>query len=116
MASKKADSAAWREQFARAGSYRAAFRFEPERIKHPSAGWVAMFKQEFGMTDADFAVPRSQGDEPVVLDSRPALAPEHHASVINTASWYVTKTTDEVIAQFGALLGQVSVAGPPRAG
>ena len=81
MASKKADSAAWREQFARAGSYRAAFRFEPERIKHPSAGWVAMFKQEFGMTDADFATPRSQGDDPVVLDSRPALAPEHREAI-----------------------------------
>ncbi|MEI2717413.1 MAG: hypothetical protein V9E98_10520 [Candidatus Nanopelagicales bacterium] len=56
MATKKPSPAAWRERLARAGTYREAFSFDPARIKHPSAGWVAMFKDEFGMTDADFRV------------------------------------------------------------
>ena len=41
MATKK-PSPAWRERLARAGTYREAFSFDPARIKHPSAGWVAM--------------------------------------------------------------------------
>ena len=77
MATKKPSPAAWRERLARAGTYREAFSFDPARIKHPSAGWVAMFKDEFGMTDADFRVPVSQGDDPVVLASRPALDAVH---------------------------------------
>ena len=70
----------WRESLARPGSFRDVFSFDPAAIKHPSAGWVQMFKDEFGMTDADFAAPRSIGDAPVMLD-RPGLAVEHRDAI-----------------------------------
>ncbi|HQR79267.1 MAG TPA: FAD-binding protein, partial [Actinomycetota bacterium] len=79
---KKTVQPAWRETKAREGSYRAAFRFEPPGIKHPSAGWVQMFKDEFGMTDTDFVAPRTQGDEQVTLDGRPGMGPEHRAAIV----------------------------------
>ena len=39
-----------------------------------------------------------------VEDACAALAPEHHAATFATASWYVGKTTDEVLNQVGGLL------------
>jgi nicotinamidase-related amidase len=39
-----------------------------------------------------------------VADACAALAPEHHAAALDTASWYVVKTTDEVLEQLGGLL------------
>jgi nicotinamidase-related amidase len=39
-----------------------------------------------------------------VEDACAALEPEHHATTLATASWYVSKTTDEVIDQLGQLL------------
>ena len=81
MASKKEVQPSWREQLARAGSYRDVFSFDPARIKHPSAGWVAMFRDEFGMTDSDFRTPVSQGDDAVSLDGRPGIDPAHRAAM-----------------------------------
>jgi nicotinamidase-related amidase len=52
---------------------------------------------------------RSAGDRGynamVVEDACAALAPEHHETAVATASWYVVKTTAEVIEQLGGLLG-----------
>lgn len=79
---KKSVQPAWREEGAREGSYRAAFSFDPPGIKHPSAGWVQMFSEEFGMTDSDFAAPVSQGDESVTLAGRPGMDPEHRAAMV----------------------------------
>jgi alkyldihydroxyacetonephosphate synthase len=81
MGSKDVTTPAWRETLARKGTYRDVFSFDPARIKHPSAGWVAMFKDEFGMTDADFRRPVSQGDEAVSIDGRPGLASEHREAI-----------------------------------
>ena len=39
-----------------------------------------------------------------VEDACAALAPEHHIAALNSASWYVVKTTDEVLDQVGGLL------------
>ncbi|HWP28268.1 MAG TPA: isochorismatase family cysteine hydrolase [Chloroflexota bacterium] len=51
---------------------------------------------------------RSAGDRGyntiVVEDACAALAAEHHTAALATASWYVCKRTDEVLAQLGALL------------
>jgi len=82
VALRKSVQPAWRETGARPGTYRSVFALHPDRVKHPSAGWVAMFKEEFGMTDADFTAPRSQGDEPVSLDSPPRLDPAHRAAIV----------------------------------
>ena len=81
MARKEPRTPHCREANARTGSYRAAFSLDPTRFKHPSAGWVKMFKDEFGMTDADFVRPVSQGDEPVHLEAPAAIAPEHRAAI-----------------------------------
>ncbi len=40
----------------------------------------------------------------VVDDACAALAPAHHAAAFDHASWYVVKTTAEVLDQLGALL------------
>ncbi len=77
MGSTHATTPAWRETLARKGTYRDVFSFDPARIKHPSTGWVEMFKDEFGMTDADFVQPVSQGDDPVDLAGLPALDGVH---------------------------------------
>lgn len=73
---------AWREHAATDGSYRSVFSYDPARFKHPSAGWVEMFKAEFGMTDADFAEPRHQGDEAVTLEAPRRLDPRHRAAMV----------------------------------
>ena len=64
------------------------------------------------LTDAAVeATARDAGDRGfnamAVEDACAALAPEHHAATFATASWYVGKTTDEVIAQLGGLLRAV---------
>jgi alkyldihydroxyacetonephosphate synthase len=71
----------WREDVARPGTFRTLFKYDPAKFKHPSAAWVAMFKQQFGMTDADFARPISGGDEQVTLAKRPALEARHRAAL-----------------------------------
>ena len=81
MGSKVQPTPAWRETLAGKGTYRDVFSFDPARIKHPSAGWVAMFQDEFGMTDADFRRPVSQGDQQVSLDGRPGLDPAHREAI-----------------------------------
>ena len=43
-------------------------------------------------------------DVMAVEDGCEALAAEHHATTFATASWYVGKSTDEVISQLGSLL------------
>ena len=43
--------------------------------------WQEMFKDEFGMSDADFARPLSQGDAAVSLDGRPGLDPAHREAI-----------------------------------
>ena len=101
MATKKPSPAAWRERLARAGTYREAFSFDPARIKHPSAGWVAMFKDEFGMTDADFRVPVSQGDDPVVLASRPALDAVHRDAIAQIVGEENVEDSDYARVRYG---------------
>jgi alkyldihydroxyacetonephosphate synthase len=81
MSRTEATTPHWREAIARPGTYRAAFSLDPTRFKHPSAGWIRMFKDEFGMTDADFVRPVSQGDDPVDLEARTVFAPEHRAAI-----------------------------------
>jgi alkyldihydroxyacetonephosphate synthase len=81
MAGKKAFQPNWREHPAREGSYRSVFAFDPARFKHPSAGWVQMFLDEFGMTEADFAAPKNSGDGIVHLDVPPRLDPRHREAI-----------------------------------
>ena len=64
----------WREDVPVEGSYRSIFKYDPNKFKHPNAGWYEMFKSEFGMTDDDFKERQPGGDERVVLDREPQLS------------------------------------------
>jgi len=67
----------WTEQAPAPGSFRSIAKYgDPSHFKHPSDAWVKMMKDEFHMSDADFAVKRDEGHGPVVLNHPPALKPE----------------------------------------
>jgi alkyldihydroxyacetonephosphate synthase len=57
----------WREDVPAERSYRSILKYDPRKFKHPSRGWVEMFKHELGMTEDDFRKRQPGGDEPVVL-------------------------------------------------
>ena len=79
---KKGFTPNWNEQAPVPGSYRSIFKFSgPTEFKHPSSAMVGMMKDEFGMTDADFRTRIDEGNEPVTVDTPPALAPEHVAKL-----------------------------------
>ena len=81
MARKEPRTPHWREANARIGLLPCCVLAGSHTVQAPSAGWVKMFKDEFGMTDADFVRPVSQGDEPVHLEAPAAIAPEHRAAI-----------------------------------
>ncbi len=101
MGSTKPTTPGWRETLARKGTYRDVFSFDPAKIKHPSAGWVAMFKAEFGMTDADFARPVSQGDAPVSLEGRPSLDLKHRVAIAEIVGETNVSDTDYDRVRYG---------------
>lgn len=64
----------WTEVAPDPGSFRSIAKYgDPAGFKHPSAAWVEMFKEEFGMTDADFQHKQSEGNVPVSLRRQVAL-------------------------------------------
>lgn len=67
----------WREDAPAADSYRSIFNYDANQCKHPSAAWVEMFKQEFGMTDEDFKQRQPGGDEKVKCDHKINLSSTH---------------------------------------
>ena len=74
----------WRESPPREGTYRSIFKWgAPDAFKHPSDTWYEMFKQEFGLGDADFAGRLEEGDDAVELEGAPSLAQEHLAALVD---------------------------------
>lgn len=66
----------WSEQAPAPGTFRSIAKYgDPHQFKHPSDAWVRMMQQEFGMSDADFAVKQNEGHEPVVLNRPSTLEP-----------------------------------------
>ena len=72
---------AWREDIAAPGTYRTLFKYDPSKFRHPSAAWVEMFKQEFGMDDADFAERKSGGDGVVKVERKPTIGEAHRVAL-----------------------------------
>lgn len=67
----------WSEKAPIPGTYRSIVKYgDPSQFKHPSSAWVKMMMDEFHMTEADFSVRQNEGNEKVVIDRPPALAPE----------------------------------------
>ena len=59
----------WIEQSPPPGSFRSLFKWgDPHGFKHPNRGMLALIKETFGMTDADFVQPQRTGMEPVQAD------------------------------------------------
>ena len=72
----------WTEKAPEPGTFRSILKYgSPHHFKHPSDAWVKMMKEEFHMTDADFAVKQNEGHESVVLNRPPALKPEQIESL-----------------------------------
>lgn len=72
----------WTETAPDPGSFRSIAKYgDPTAFKHPSAGWVEMFKQEFGMTEADFQRKQTEGNMPVNLNRAVNLQPAQIAAL-----------------------------------
>jgi len=68
----------WIEQAASPRSYRALFKWgDPHGFKHPNRGMLAVLKETFGMTDADFVTLQRTGMEDFDADIPPALEARH---------------------------------------
>ena len=66
----------WTEEAPAAGTFRSIAKYgDPNHFKHPSDAWVAMMKDDFHMSDADFLKKQDEGNAPVVLNREPALKP-----------------------------------------
>jgi alkyldihydroxyacetonephosphate synthase len=66
----------WTEEAPPPGTFRSIAKYgDPHHFKHPSDAWVQMMKQDFHMSDADFAVKQNEGCGPVILSRPPALQP-----------------------------------------
>ena len=86
----------WTEKAPASGTYRSIFKYgDPQHFKHPSAAWYRMMKQDFHLSDADFARKGKEGREPVVLNvrrrlNRIRLRPCKLLSAKKTSRWTIT--------------------------
>jgi alkyldihydroxyacetonephosphate synthase len=68
----------WSEEAPAEGSYRSIFKWgDPLGFKHPNNKLYALLKEEFCLTDADFAQTVNEGNRKVTTDSKVELASEH---------------------------------------
>ena len=86
MLKSKGFQPAWSEQAPMEKSYRSIFKWgDPAEFKHPSPAWFTMIKEEFGMTDEDFATKRFEGNERVALQQKPQITGEQIKKFIEIA-------------------------------
>lgn len=68
----------WTESAPKDGSIRSIVKYgNPNAFKHPSNGWVAMMKHEFGMSDDDFRNKQEEGNDDVLLGRSVGLKNKH---------------------------------------
>ena len=73
---------AWSEEPPPSGSYRSIFKYgAPDGFKHPSDRWYAMLKEEFGLSDRDFAARQNEGRTALALERPPRLADRQIAAL-----------------------------------
>jgi len=74
----------WTEKAPAAESYRSVFKYgDPNHFKHPSDAWYKMIKQDFHLSDKDFAAKGREGLEKVSLNRSPALKPQQIDNIRN---------------------------------
>lgn len=67
----------WTEKAPAAQTYRSIFKYgDPNHFKHPSDAWYKMIKQDFRLSDKDFAAKGKEGLEKVSLNRPVALKPQ----------------------------------------
>jgi alkyldihydroxyacetonephosphate synthase len=86
MTAKTDFQPAWTEKPPAKKSYRSVFKWgSPDEFKHPSHAWYQMLKDTFGMTDADFEIPRFEGNEPVTIDQKIRLTDKQIGRIADIA-------------------------------
>ncbi len=91
----------WSNAVAAPDSYRSVFKYAPDKFKHPSPGWVEVFKSEFAMTDADFQQRRLTGDEAVQVERKCALTSEQIEAFAQIVGRDNVATDDYSRAKYG---------------
>ncbi len=91
----------WREDVPDPQSYRSIFKYDPAKFKHPSSAWYEMFKQEFGLTDADFRIRKPGGDATVMLEHKSALDDTHVQALANIVGRENVSSGDYDRVKFG---------------
>jgi len=67
MFKRKMTGPQWTESPPPPKSYRSVFKYgDPGKFKHPNRQWVAMLKDELGMTDDDFRNKAHEAEEALV--------------------------------------------------
>jgi alkyldihydroxyacetonephosphate synthase len=114
----------WTEKSPVPGTFRSIFKYgDPQHFKHPSDAWYKMMKQDFHMSDVDFANKYEEGDAKVVLKSPPALKPEQIAALesivgkenvalddYNRVKYASGKTTEEMLEMRQGIIREVAEA------
>lgn len=103
--SQKGFTPNWIEQAAPPHSYRSLFKWgDPAGFKHPNRGMLAVLKETFGMTDADFVTPQRSGMEDFDAAVPAALEERHRRFFENLlgAENVITGAYERVRASYGA--------------
>ncbi|MRR10366.1 FAD-binding oxidoreductase, partial [bacterium] len=103
--SEKGSTPNWIEQAAPPRSYRSLFKWgDPLGFKHPNHGMLALLKETFGMTDADFVSPQRTGMEDFDV-AVPAVLEERHRQVFESllgAENVISGAYERTRASYGA--------------
>ncbi|MFW5711785.1 MAG: FAD-binding oxidoreductase [bacterium] len=79
MSKKHAFTPPWRQSAPAPRTFRSIFKWgDPHEFKHPNRKLFELMKQEFRLTDDDFALRRKEGDEEVALENRPPAIEAAH--------------------------------------
>ena len=114
----------WTEKSPVPGTFRSIFKYgDPQHFKHPSDAWYKMMKQDFHLSDADFASKHEEGSAKVVLNRPPALKPEQIAALTaivgkenvelddyNRVKYSSGKTTEEMLEMRQGIIREVADA------
>ena len=112
----------WTENAPTPGTFRSIFKYgDPQHFKHPSDAWYKMMKQDFHLSDADFAKKHEEGSAKVILNRPPSLRPEQIAALTEIAGkenvalddysrvkYASGKTTEEMLEMRQSIIREVA--------
>ncbi len=112
----------WTETAPVPGTFRSVTKYgDPNHFKHPSDAWVEMMRQEFHMSDSDFADRQNEGNDKIILNRPPALKSgqiEKLAAIVGKANislddysrvkYAYGKTTEEMLELRQGIIREVA--------